>query len=525
MKKRLLLVSPRRCDASYDGFTDRIRSVVEESGRLLIASLATVAALVPPEFDVAIVDENVEPIDFDGTYDLVGITSFPSQLYRAEEIAREFSRRGVLVICGGSSVSLSPERWRSFSDVLIVGEAERIWPRFLRDYLAGSHEAEYRETERFDLSITPVPDYSGYSKECLESYSMGIVQTSRGCPFNCEFCDAIVYSGRRTRYKPIETILREVENLQRMGMGRQILLSDDNFVGSRSKAKEILAALRDWNRRQARPVAFHTQLTIDCASDDEFLELAAEAGLARVYTGIETPNVESLKETQKRPNINTDMLQAIQKFHLHGIQIMSGAIVGFDHDDLSIFQRQLDFFMQSGIAVVRVAPLEVLDGTRLKERMVREGRYIDWEDRGRAGPKTINELDDITFVPKQMTIEQLKQGIYWLLWQLYNPDNFVERFRSFFARYEGSPKKDQLTVPRAGLEKKMVGFLGRFLKYILIQSTRAERDAFWKMFRCAGRSSHPRRFMILFVDFLEFINTRQKLCEWYPTIAEIGYPS
>jgi radical SAM superfamily enzyme YgiQ (UPF0313 family) len=524
MKKRVLLVSPKRCDASYDGFTDRIRSVVEESGRLLIASLATVAAMVPPEFDVTIVDENVEPIDLEGVYDLVGITSFPSQLYRAEEIAREFSRRGVLVVCGGSSVSLSPERWRSFSDVLIIGEAERTWPRFLRDYLAGSHESEYRETERFELSITPIPDYSGYSKESLKSYSMGIVQTSRGCPFNCEFCDAIVYSGRKIRYKPIETILSEVENLQRVGLGRTILLSDDNFAGSRRKAKEILAALRDWNRKQPRPVSFHTQLTIDCANDDEFLELAAEAGLARVYSGIETPNIESLKETQKRPNINIDMLQAIRKFHLHGIQIMSGAIVGFDHDDLSIFEKQLDFFMQSGISIVRVAPLEVLDGTRLKERMVREGRYIDWEDRGRVG-QTINELDDITFVPRQMTIEQLKQGIYWLLWQLYKPDNFVRRFRSFFERYESSSKRNQLSVPRAGLEKKMVGFLGRFLKYIVFQSAPDERDTFWKMLRCATRSSHPRRFMILFVDFLEFMNTRQKLCEWYPTIDTIDYPS
>ena len=525
MKKRLLLVSPRRCDVSYDGFTDRIQSVVEESGRLLIASLATVAALVPREFDVTIVDENVEPIDFGGGYELVGITSFPAQLYRAEEIAREFARRGALIICGGSSVSLSPERWRSFSDVLVIGEAERIWPRFLGDYLAGSYEAEYRETERFDLSFSPVPDYSGHSRGSLERYSMGIVQTSRGCPFNCEFCDAIVYSGRKIRYKPIATILGEVENLQRMGLGRSILLSDDNFAGSRGKAKEILAALRDWNRRQPRPVSFHTQLTIDCAGDDEFLELAAEAGLARVYTGIETPNIESLEEAQKRPNIKTDMLQAIRKFHLHGIQIMSGAIVGFDHDDLSIFKKQLDFFMQAGISIVRVAPLEVLDGTRLKERMVREGRYIDWEDRGRVGPGAINELDDITFIPRQMTIEQLRQGTRWLLWQLYEPDSFVERFRAFFARYEGSSKKNQLTLPRAGLQKKMAGFLGRFLKFILFRASRTERATFWKMLRCAAQSSHPRRFMILMLDFLEFINTREKLREWYPNIDRIGYPS
>ena len=522
MTMKLLLVSPKSYALTYDGFSDRIRSILKHSGNLLTANLATVAALTPPEIEVKIIDENVEPIDFDESCDLVGITSFPSQLYRAEEIAKGFSERGVPVVCGGPSVSLNPSRWRSFSDYLIIGEAERIWPCFVQDYLEGAAKPEYRETERFDLDITPIPDYGGYSKRSLKGYSVGIVQTSRGCPFNCEFCDAIAYSGRKVRYKLLETILPEIDQLIGMGLGNHILLSDDNFYASPEQSKTILRALRDLPRRH--PVSYHTQLTINASADDEFLRLAAEAGLLRVFIGIETPCAESLEEAGKRPNIGIDLLEAVRRFHSHGIQIISGCISGFDHDDITIFRRQLEFFTEAGITVVRVAPLEALDGTPLKERLVKEGRYIDWEAKGRLDPKRANELNTLTIVPKQMSVEQLEQGIHWLLRQLYDPDRFAERFAGFFSQYEGATPK-VADIPRSHFGPREGLFLLRLLRLLLTIPTSVEKRAFRSMLSVARRATHPRRFSILIENFLELLSTRRKIDEVYGPRDIVRYPA
>ena len=302
-KKTILLIFPKNNSRTYDDISGDSKFLMKKPGGMVNVSLATVAALTPAEFAVRIVDENIESIDYNEPYDLVGITGYSTQLHRAHEIAAEFSKRGVLVVCGGPSVSLSPERWRPFADVLIIGEAERIWPQFLTDYLLDSYQREYRETERFDLSISPIPDYGGYSRKSLKKYMMGIVQTSRGCPFDCEFCDVTVYVGRKMRYKPIENVIEEVAQLYKMRKSRFIFLADDNFSAGRSRAKKILIALRDWNWKQRKPVSFITQVSIDAAGDDEFLELAAEAGLTRVFIGIETPNISSLRESNKKQNI------------------------------------------------------------------------------------------------------------------------------------------------------------------------------------------------------------------------------
>ncbi|MBZ0120029.1 MAG: B12-binding domain-containing radical SAM protein [Sandaracinaceae bacterium] len=540
-KKRLLLLSPRDFATTY-GDLRHVSHLTGDTGRLLNVALPTLAALVPrSELEVDIVDENALDLDPRARWDIVGITGFPPQLFRARELAARFRQQGSLVVCGGTSVSLSPERWQGVADVLVLGEAERVWPKLLRDYLDGridrSAPQTYQEHERLDLSLTPIPDYAPYGAAQLARFGGGIVQTSRGCPFECEFCDAIVFAGRKIRYKPIDTILAELEQLERLGM-RYAYLADDNFGAGRKKAKEILRALRDFNRRRARPMPLLTQLTIDLAADEEFLELSAEAGLTRVFVGLETPSLESLRETRKLQNVRHDMREGVRRFQAHGIEVLGGSVVGFDHDGLDIFRRQLDFFTELGIPSVQVYPLNAPDGTPLKERMIREGRYLDWETSSAARTQHFSYFSSFTIEPAQMSQDQLRQGIHWLLWRLYDWDAFPERLRVFFETYEEGSSDRKLAIPtridrltpRALVHalannRDSLMLLARLLRHLATDAEPAERRAFFRLIRHAARSSHPQRWSLAVSAFLTLVNTRRMLLEQVPGIAEATYPS
>jgi radical SAM superfamily enzyme YgiQ (UPF0313 family) len=426
------------------------------------------------------------------------------------------------VVCGGPSVTLSPDRWRSIANVLIIGEAERIWPQFTEDFLQGAYSHEYRESERFDLSISPIPDFSGYSKESITKYFFGIVQTSRGCPYDCEFCDVHVYLGHKMRYKPINKIIQEVKQMQRLGL-RYIFLADDNFSAGRTKACEILGALRDWNNDQIDPVVFITQLSIDVARDDDFLRLAAEAGLIRVLVGIESPNVESLKETSKYHNVRSNMMEDLRKFSQFGIQVIGSTIVGFDSDDLSIFQMQFDFFMQTGISQVLVHPLQARDSTRLKERMILEKRYIDW-DTDDAVENQFKLFESFTIIPKQMRIEQLRQGAYWLVWNLYKLDNVKQRIANFFRDFDSSPHNISIRSSRKKLSlKKIIKFLRMFILFFS-ETTSDGKKILREIIRIARKSSYPRKWEIVVSQLSIAKNAQDMLSNQYYQIEKIEYP-
>lgn len=523
MKKKLLLIRPKSFSIIYSNMKF-ISYLTKKKGGMLNVGLAVIAALTPSEFKVKIIDENLEPVNFDEYYDMVGITAeFPNQLVRVKQIADKFRHRGILVVCGGPSVSVSPERWKEFADVLIIGEAERIWPQFINDYLNGSHRDEYLEVERFELTNTPIPDFSGITPEIINQYFCGIVQTSRGCPFDCEFCNAIVYVGRKMRYKSPDKVLQEVEQLYKMGF-RIMFIADDNFSASRANAKKILKALRDWNRTLKAPMTFTAEVSIDIAKDEEFLELATEAGLKSVLIGIETPNVKSLKETGKLQNVETNMIEDVKKFHQHGIMITGTCVVGFDNDDLSIFQKQFDFFSKTGIAQVAVVTLQALDGTRLKERMVKEGRYVEWENACTKNPEYANHFNTFTIIPKQMTINQLQQGTFWLYWKLNNPINYANRIKIFFEDFENSPIKNKIKIPKPRFGEISLGIIWRFFKYYLIDASKEEKAALWQMFGYAWNSKLIHRFEIVISTFLASKNAREMIIIEEPQIDKISYP-
>ncbi|MCK4853177.1 MAG: radical SAM protein [Bacteroidales bacterium] len=524
MKKKILLVIPRNYEINFINVSSIIKMITRRSGGPVVLSLATIAALTPPEFEVKIIDEDLAPVDFNESFDIVGIGGFSYILNRAEEIAREFSKRGALIVCGGSPVSFSPERWRSFADVLFIGEAERTWPRFLEDYIQGKVKKEYLEKEKIDLSLSPVPDYAGYLPGSLKKYLFGIIQASRGCPYRCEFCSVHEYVGNKMRYKPVQNIIREVDQLYRLGKFRVIMLADDNFSGNRKKAKEILRALRDWNQNRKYPVSFVTQLSIEVAGDEEFLELSADAGLTRVSVGVETPNLKSLEETNKKQNLLSDMLGDIKRFHEHGIMVHSGCIVGFDNDDLSIFKAQNDFFAKSGISNIQALPLQAPDGSPLKRRMIKEGRYIDYESTVRANPEHQNSLNTFTIVPKQMTLKQLEQGLCWLLKNLYEPGNYIHRLNTFFENYENSPKRKKLKIPKPGIDLDNLLLTARLMRYVIGKASQKERKLFWEIYRIAMGSSHPNKMYLLVNSYLSWINTQNILHKSFSQVDLVAYP-
>ncbi len=521
MKKNILLVQPKNLHGGYSDIPEM--RILGKKGPFLSASLGTVAALTPPEFNITIVDENVEPLPAADQFDLVGLTGYYFHLPRARKLAQEFSRAGAVVVCGGPSVSLSPERWRPFSDVLLIGEAERIWPQFLTDFLAAGYDSEYVEKERIDLSSSPIPDYNGYSSKTKTSYLFGVVQTSRGCPYNCDFCSVHVYLGRKIRCKGVDQVMAEIEQLHRLGY-EQIFLADDNFSAERKHAWNILQAIQDWNRRQKVPVEFTTQLSIETAKDDSFLALAAQAGLKSAYIGIESPNRESLEECNKTMNLQNDVLQSIKRFHAHGIQVIASTIVGFDHDGPDIFQEQLDFFLKAGTPQVWVYALQAHDGTRLKKRMIEEQRYIDYpesfyqaEDKQEADNWNIKHL---TLIPKGFSEQEFRQGIHWLLLQLYDTKNVQTRLETLFQDFENSQFRHHVNFSRPGFDQRKLIRVFRLLRYLFLHLSRQERKDLRQLLRMTNKYHYPNKFKVALTQYFLARNIRLKTLADHKPLAD-----
>jgi len=409
-KRKLYLIHPKHDQSSLIEV-----DIVPGAVGIANAAIGTVAALAPDDkFEVRLCEEEVEEVDFDYPADFVGVTGKHGQGGRMRWLGEQFRRRGVPVIFGGPHASLAPEEVRDYCDILVRGELEPIAPQFFDELYRGEYQREYVGA-RGALDESPIPRWDLYPSDRA---LMGSLQTSRGCPFECEFCDVIQYVGRKQRHKNVEQVVRELDALYAAGF-RRVFLADDNLTVYRKRAKDLLRGIADWNERQPERVSFGTQLSIECSDDLEMLELLSKAGLHSVFIGIETPNQESLRETKKRQNVDVDMAERAERFAHHGIQVIAGAIVGFDHDGPDIFQRHLDFAMRTPIAIFNVAALYAAHATPLRERMQREGRLLD-VDVALANAST-------NIRPVLMSLEQLEQGIRWLIDQLYAPENFTQR--------------------------------------------------------------------------------------------------
>ncbi|MEE9597465.1 MAG: radical SAM protein [Acidiferrobacterales bacterium] len=417
---RLLLINPRFPE-SFWSFRWAVDKVLPDKRTINPPlGLATLAALCRADWQVAIVDENVDSVPLDPEVDIVGVCGMAVQFQRQCELLSYYRSRGYYVTAGGSFASLCPERYPELADTVVAGEAEYIWPQFCRDFEGGTPRRLYQETGVVDLADSPTPRFDLLR---LDRYTTASMQFSRGCPYRCEFCDIIVMFGRRPRTKRPAQIGRELDRLRSLDV-HNVFFVDDNLIGNRPKAKELLRYLAGYQRRHDYAFQFGTQASLNLAQDDELLRLLREANFGWVFIGIESPDEASLRETKKTQNTGQDILASVRRIYSYGIDVLAGFIVGFDNDTLAIFDRQYRFIMASGIQVAMIGLLVALPRTPLYERLKHERRLLEDVDHADNTKPATN------FLPKSMGYEAMVQGYKRLYQRLSGDRDIADRIHN-----------------------------------------------------------------------------------------------
>ena len=471
------LVCPRFPDSLWN--FHGIQKLVGVDSAQSPIGLATIAALTPPEIEVSLLDENIEPVDFDVPCDVVAISCFNVQWARTLELAAEFRRRGRLVVIGGPYPTLCPERFENAADVIFVGEAEYTWPRFCRDLLDGTMPAPVYTQARGQVKLTdsPVPRYELLTRG---RYLYYYVQTTRGCPFECEFCDIIITDGRVPRTKSVAQVMREIETIRQLG-GEYISFSDANLIANPKYAEQLLLALKEFGRQHGYPIRFSAELTLNVASRPRLLELLRDCNFESVFIGVESPRAASLLETKKPQNLRGPLLENIRRVQSYNLIVIAGMIVGFDSDDTGIFQDTFDFLQEAGIPFTTAGVLFAIEHTPLYARMEREGRLRPF-DVTRA---QVHGSADLNFTPKQMTPEELLHGYRWMIRALYRYDAYGERLVRALESFREAPPTSRRSWQR--LSGRSLRMTARIFSYFLLTSDRARRRFFlqtlWRVMR------------------------------------------
>ncbi len=331
-------------------------------------NLAALAAVTPPEHEVTIDDGCLGPVTAQCSADLVGITAMTSQAPAAYALADEYRARGIPVVMGGIHASMCPDEAGGHADAVVLGEAERLWPDLLQDFAAGKMKSGYRDPVAVDLAEIPIPRRDLLNPRGYVAFNS--VETTRGCPFRCNFCSVTRMSGIKYRFRPIAKVIEEVRSLN----GRTVYFVDDNIIGVPQRAKELFKALAPLNRRWA------SQVTINFAHDEELMRLARESGCEGVFIGFETLSRKSVRDAGKGVNKPDAYLRDIRRIHKAGIRVVGSFILGFENDDLSVFRDTLDFLDQAEMDFAQFSLLTPLPGTALFEQFEREQRIVhrDW---------------------------------------------------------------------------------------------------------------------------------------------------
>jgi radical SAM superfamily enzyme YgiQ (UPF0313 family) len=495
----IVIINPR-FDISFWGMEHCMR-MFGKRANLPVACLGLLAALVPDNHHVTLLDENVEDIDFDrlGRADLVAVTGMSIQGWRMIEIIEEVKSRGVMTVVGGAMATVEPEILERVADVIFIGEADETWPQFLREWEQGCHKRRYEQAEKTDLSTLPLPRVDLLK---AERYMFGSLQISRGCPFTCEFCDIIVTFGRRPRLKTPEQVLGELEAFLRAGL-KMLFVVDDNLIGNKKAIKPILRDIVSWQQERGYPLVFVTEASLDLAEDDELMELLGLANFQSVFIGIETPNEDSLRETKKlqnvRPNAGT-LLERVHRVQAHGIDVWCGMIVGFDHDDPTIFDVVPKFLAEARIATALIGMLHAIPTTPLYKRLKEEGRLSDDEGVDSIGTNVI---------PLGMSREQLRDGFVRVMQESYKPEAYFGRVDSQFIDQNFKFTLHQLPYWKSHRLNWMRRCLLNYINFTVISSrlirlvsdeglrTRYRRQL-WRVLRARWREPH-----ILFVYSLK----------------------
>jgi radical SAM superfamily enzyme YgiQ (UPF0313 family) len=418
----IVLINPR-FEVSYWGM-EHCLPILGKRANLPVAALPLLAALTPAEHNVTLVDENVEAINYDrlAKADLVGVTGMSVQRFRMREILTELKERSLFTVVGGPWISVQEDYFNDLADVIFVGEAEETWPQFLKEWQAGRHQVRYEQAEKTDMTKVPTPRFDLLK---MRQYLFGSVQFSRGCPFQCEFCDIIVTFGRRPRLKTSAQIIAELEALRAQKIDIAFIV-DDNLIGNKKAIKVLLRDLIAYQKAHGYPFDFFTEASLDLAEDEELMKLMVDANIVSVFVGIESPNEKSLQETKKFQNVRPagTLLERVHRIQNAGMEVWCGMILGFDNDDATIFEAQRQFVKEARIVSAMIGMLSAIPKTPLHARLAREGR-LDTSDEPEFGTNVI---------PAQLTREELRDGFVQVMQDLYEPEAYFERLEDLYIR-------------------------------------------------------------------------------------------
>ena len=418
--------------------------------------LLTVAAMFPPEYDLRVVDMNVSPLeDADLEWaDMVFTSTMIVQRVSLQTVIERCNRAGVPVVAGGPHPTTFHDEI-SGVDHFVLDEVEEIFPEFLRDLENGTAKARYREPRKPDVTQTPIPRFDLID---LKAYHSMCVQFSRGCPFDCEFCDITKLYGRVPRTKTPEQMVNEFESLYGLGWRGPLFLVDDNFIGNKRDALKLLPVVAEWQKARGYPFPLFTEATVNLARMDELMDAMIEAGFNSVFLGIETPTPKALLKTKKPQNVNKQeehfLLNAVRKIQHKGMQVQGGFILGLDDDDEGVFDAQIDFIQEAGIPMAPIYMLGAVKGTNLYNRLKAENRLLD-------GPIEI-DATALNFKP-EMNPKTLVEGYQRVTTTIYDPtlENYFTRCLTLFEHLKPVPhlqkpkSKNALFLDLMGVRRRL----------------------------------------------------------------------
>ena len=435
---KILLIYPQFPDTFWS-FKHAIKFVGKKASNPPLG-LITIAAMLPADWQVRLIDTNIEPLSDDAisSADLVFISAMDVQRASVRQITRKCKHLGARMVAGGP---LFTGEYEDFPEVdhFVLNEGEITFPQFLADWQAGKARRVYHTSEYADITQSPLPRYDLLDLSAYDSMSL---QFTRGCPYNCDFCNVTALLGHQPRLKNANQIIAELDAIYQLGWRRNIFFVDDNFIGNKRALKdEILPAIIHW-RQGKTGCLFITEASVNLADDETLMDLMAEAGFINIFVGIETPDESALQECNKKQNSQRDLLASVHKMQAHGFQVMAGFIVGFDSDTESIFDRQFNFIQESGIIAAMVGLLQAPFGTALYDRLKREGRIL----KEMSG----DNADGTTNIVPVMDPLILKTRYLDLLARLNDYPNFYARLEHFLDHYQ--PRKHPVTLQWAEIQ-------------------------------------------------------------------------
>ncbi len=441
---RILLVYPQNPDTFWS-FKHVLRFVSKRS-TFPPLGLLTIAAMVPRDWELKLVDLNVERLrDSDLRWaDYVMISAMIVHKHSVNEIVARCNALQKPIIAGGPLFTTGHADFPAVQH-FVLGEAEDIMPQLVADMRAGTVRHHYSAAQRPNVTHVPVPRWDLID---FKHYVTMAIQFSRGCPYDCEFCDIIIMNGRVPRTKTPAQLIDELDTLRLQGWKDMVFIVDDNFIGDKKRTKVLLREIIAWRERVRPSMGFFTEASVNLADDAELCELMVKAGFKKVFVGIETPVPESLQECHKLQNKGRDLVESIRVLQAAGMEVMGGFIVGFDNDQQDIFKRQFEFIQRSGVVTAMVGLLQALPQTKLYQRLMREGRL--------ESAATGNNTEAVLNFKTRLNREFLQSGYRELMNRLYEPKVYYQRIRTFLNNHR--PRGPRLRVSPSDVQAFLKSF-------------------------------------------------------------------